>query len=223
MDVCNTELKRAANLAARAKLLHDGFDIDFARAYKAELSVQCHKETIGYHEDPNPYGGQTYLPAVVRCMATGFKPTRMPVDPKRTPVPDPPIESVAVSADPAETQGRQCPVNVTFRGKITASQNSSYTTFNTKYRFVGEDNFKSDWLPVSLGRGESKTVIWRRFIQAPANDRAGALKTPGGRVKIPVYRGWMSVEVMLPNGTKQSERAEFSVDCNVQPVIKARP
>jgi hypothetical protein len=119
----------------------------------------------------------------------------LPVEPKRTPVPDPPIESISVLADPSETQGRQCPVNVTFRGKITAGDNSAYTTFNTEYRFVGENNFKSDWIRVSLARGASKTVIWRRFIEAPENDRAGAFKTPGGKVKIPVYRGWMSVEV----------------------------
>jgi len=223
VEVCNTELKRADGLAGRAKLLREGFDIDFARAYQAELSVQCHKDAVLFHEDPNPYGNSGYLPAVIRCLPTDYKPTRMPVEPKRTPVPDPPIESVSVLADPAETQGRQCPVNVTFRGKITAGDNSAYTIFKTEYRFVGENNFKSDWMPVSLDRGASKTVIWRRFIEAPQNDRAGAFKTPGGRVKIPVYRGWMTVEVKLPNAIKRSERTDFSVDCNVQPRIRTRP
>jgi hypothetical protein len=225
VDVCNTELKRAGSLSARAKLLRDGFDIDFARAYKADLSIQCHREVHYFFEDPNPYIAYTDLPAVIRCMPTGFKPHRTAVPeqpPQRSPVPDPPIESVSVLADPAETQGKQCPVNVTFRGKITAGENSAYAIFKTKYRFIGENNFKTDWAPVSVARGESRSVIWRRYIQAPVNDPTGALKTPGGKVKIPVYRGWMAIEVMLPNGDKRSERTPFSVDCNVQPRFKSR-
>jgi hypothetical protein len=160
---------------------------------------------------------------VIRCLPTDFKPSRTRVEPKRTAVPDPPIAALSVLADPAETQGRQCPVNVTFRGTIKAGENSAYTIFKTKYRFVGENNFKTDWMPVSVGQGESKSVIWRRYIEAPENDPTGALKTPGGRVKIPVYHGWMSIEVMLPNGTKRSERTPFSVDCNVQGKIRTRP
>ena len=220
VDVCNAELERVGS--QRTKLLQEGFEIDFARAYKSELSVQCHKDAVGFYEDPSPYGGPGYLPAVIKCLPTGFKPPRTKVEPQRTAVPDPPIESVSVLAEPAETQGRQCPVSVTFRGKITPGQESAYTTFNTKYRFVGENNFRTDWLPVSVRRGEAKAVIWRRSIDAPDNDRAGSLKTPGGKVKIPVYRGWMLLEVMLPNGTKRSERTDFSVDCNVQPRIRAK-
>jgi len=49
------------------------------------------------------------------------------------------------------------------------------------------------------------------------------LKTPGGTVKIPVYRGWMALEVMLPDGVKRSERTDFTVDCNVQPKIREKP
>ena len=217
---CNDELSRRTALGeSRAELLRKGFDVDVPDAYKASLRVTCHKWKPGFYEDPD-YSADSRLPVTIRCMATGYKPPRTKVEPQRTAVPDPPIESVSVLADPAETQGKECPVNVTFRGKITADPNSEYMTFNTKYRFVGENNFKSDWIPVSVRRGESKTVIWRRFIEAPANDRSGALKTPGGRVKIPVYRGWMFIEVMLPNGTKRSERTEFSVDCNVQPRIR---
>jgi hypothetical protein len=215
VDVCNSEVKRAGTLSARAKLLREGFRIDFARAYKAQLWIRCHKEALGFYEDPD-YQADTHLPAVIHCMPTGYKPSRTRVEPQRTAVPDPPIESVSVTADPAETQGRQCPVNVTFRGKITAGENSSYSIFKTKYRFVGENNFKSDWIPVSVARGESKSVLWRRFIEAPANDSAGALKTPGGRVRIPIHRGWVALEVMLPTGHKSSERAGYSVDCNVQ-------
>jgi hypothetical protein len=221
VDVCNSEVSRAGGLSARAKLLGEGFQIDFARAYSASLRIECHKEAIGFYEDPD-YSAETYLPAVIRCLPTGYKPSRTRVEPQRTAVPDPPIESISVIADPADTQGKQCPVNVTFRGKITAGKNSSYAVLKTKYRFTGEDNFKTDWLPVSVARGESKTVIWRRFIEAPENDRSGALKTPGGRVRIPIHRGWMVLEVMLPNGTKSSERASYSVDCNVQPRIRTK-
>ena len=217
---CNEELsRRTAQGESRAELLRKGFDVEVPGAFKAFLYVTCHKWKPGFYEDPQ-YGAETRLPVTIHCMATDYQPPRTKVEPKRTAVPDPPIESVSVLAEPAETQGKQCPVNVTFRGRITADSNSEYTTFNTKYRFVGENDFKSDWIPVSVRRGESKTVIWRRFIEAPANDRSGALKTPGGRVKIPVFRGWMLVEVMLPNGMKRSERADFSVDCNLQPKIK---
>jgi len=105
-------LERVGN--QRTKLLQEGFEIDFARAYKTELSMQCQKETVLFHEDPSPYGGPGYLPAVIKCLPTGFKPPRTKVEPQRTAVPDPPIESVSVLAEPAETQGRQCPVSVTF-------------------------------------------------------------------------------------------------------------
>ena len=223
MAACNQELSRRTALGeSRAELLRKGFDVDVPGAYKASLNVICHKWKPLFYEDPE-YSAEARLPVTIHCMPSDYKPPRTKVEPQRTAVPDPPIESVSVLADPAETQGKQCPVNVTFRGKITADANSEYTTFNTKYRFVGANNFKSDWIPVSVSRGESKTVIWRRFIEAPQNDRSGSLKTPGGRVKIPVYRGWMMIEVMLPNGAKRSERADFSVDCNVQPRIGARP
>jgi hypothetical protein len=221
VDVCNSEVNRAGTLAARTKLLQEGFQIDFARAYKAHLWIQCHKEAVLFYEDPD-YSAETYLPAVIRCLPTGYKPSRTRVEPQRTAVPDPPITSVSVKADPAETQGQQCPVNVTFRGTITAGESSSYSIFKTKYRFVGENNFKTDWISVSVARGASKSVLWRRFIEAPVNDSTGALKTPGGRVRIPIHRGWMALEVMLPNGTKSSERAGYSVDCNVQGRIKTR-
>ncbi|HEX7295039.1 MAG TPA: hypothetical protein VF251_04745 [Pyrinomonadaceae bacterium] len=219
---CNQELARRSGLGeSRTELLRKGFDVDVPGAYEGYLSVTCHKAKPGFYEDPD-YGAKSRLPVTIRCMPTGYKPPRTKVEPQRTAVPDPPIESLAVVAEPSETQGRQCPVSVTFRGKITPGQETTYTTFNTKYRFVGENNFSTDWLPVSVRRGETKTVIWRRSINAPENDRAGSFKTPGGRVKIPVYRGWMLLEIMLPNGTKRSERTAFSVDCNVQSTIRAK-
>ncbi len=45
----------------------------------------------------------------------------------------------------------------------------------------------------------------------------------GGQAKIPVFNGWMALEVALPNGV-ESERVNFTVDCNpvsATPKIKA--
>jgi hypothetical protein len=221
-QTCNQELNRRQGLGqSHAQLLSDGFNIDIPEAYIGKFSVYC-KLWDGGLRDSSLNEASVNMPVTIRCMPTGFKPSRTRVEPQRTAVPEPPLESVSVVADPPETQGRQCPVSVTFRGKIVANEKSPYATLNTKYRFVGNNNFTTDWIPVSLTRGETKSVIWRRSIEAPGNDHAGALKTPGGRVTIPVYRGWVLLEVMRPTGTKQSERAAFSVDCNVQPRIRTR-
>jgi hypothetical protein len=159
---------------------------------------------------------------------------------------DPPITSVEVAADPAVTEGRKCPVYVDFRGRITAGEKSKYETFNTKYRVVGDHNYKSEWVFVSLKRGQTRIVNSRRLIQqtddprgfkAPAGsrsspDRQPSLKTDDARGikgprKMPVFHGWMMVEVMLSNDeVKQSAKTEFTVDCNQRPAgdtIKSRP
>jgi hypothetical protein len=221
-QTCNQELRRRQGLGqSHAQLLSDGFDIDIAEAYIGTFSVYC-KLWDGGLRDSSLNEASALMPVTIRCMPTGFKPPRTNVEPQRTAVPEPPLESVSVVADPSETQGRQCPVTVTFRGKIAANEKSPYPTFNTKYRFVGDNNFRTDWMPVSLQRGETKTVIWRRSIDAPANDRTGAFKTPGGQTKIPVFHGWVLLEVMRATGIKPSERADFSVNCNVQPRIRPR-
>jgi hypothetical protein len=213
---CNQELGRRMSMGeSKTELLRKGFEVNVPGAYQASLGVTCHKHKVGFYEDPT-YSAETRLPVTIRCMPSDYKP---PVEKPLTAVPGPPIEALSVSVDPFRQQG--CPVDVTFRGRITAPQQSEYSVFKTKYRFLGENNFKSDWIPVSVGRGETKTVIWRRFIDAP--DTTGSFKTPGGRAKIPLYRGWMAIEVMLPNGTKRSERTDFTVDCNAQNRIRARP
>ena len=74
---------------------------------------------------------------------------------------------------------------------------------------------------MSVARGETKSVMWRRYIEAP--ETTGSFKMPGGRAKIPLFIGWMAIEVMLPTGVKRSERTDFTVDCNVQNRIRARP
>ena len=216
---CNQELERRVSTGeSKTELLRKGFEVNVPGAYKAYLDVTCHKQKVGFYEDPN-YIAETRLPLSIRCMPSDYKPPRTRVEPQRTAVPDPPIEAVSVVVDPIRQQG--CPVDVTFRGRITAPQQTEYSVFKTKYRFLGENNFRSDWIPVSVARGETKTVIWRRFIEAP--ETTGSFKTPGSRTKIPLYRGWMAIEVMLPNGTKRSERTDFTVDCNVQNRIRPRP
>ncbi|HKE56536.1 MAG TPA: hypothetical protein VKB46_07540 [Pyrinomonadaceae bacterium] len=221
IDVCNTELQRANSDAARTRLLESGFNIEFARAYTARIDVLCDLTTMRRDEDFSEYGTALY-PAVVRCMPTKAATKPAPPRPGRPIDFDPPIESVTLAADPPNTQGRQCPVYVNFKGRIAAGEKSQYTTFNTKYRFIGDNNYKTDWQNVSIERGQPRPVYGRRFIEAPVRDPGGGFKTPGGSVKIPVYQGWMMLEVMLPDGTKRSERANFSVDCNVQPRIRPK-
>jgi hypothetical protein len=217
---CNQELDRRVSMGeSKAEVLRKGFEINVPGAYRASLDVTCHKHTVGFYEDPD-YVAETRLPLTIRCMPSDYKPPRTQIEKQQlTAGATPPIASVSVSIDPIRQQG--CPVDVTFRGRITAPQQTEYSVFKTKYRFLGENNFKSDWIPVSVARGETKTVIWRRFIDAP--ETMGSFKTPGSRTKIPLYRGWMALEVMLPTGTKRSERTDFTIDCNVQNKIRARP
>ena len=113
---------------------------------------------------------------------------------------------------------------VNFRGRITADEQSEYTTLNTKYRFVGDGGYQTDWIPVAVTRGEPRSINGRRFIQIPQNDANGTFTTPGVKPKIPIFNGWMMVEVMLPTGgVKRSERTQFTVDCNPQaPRVRTR-
>lgn len=118
--------------------------------------------------------------------------------------------------DPVATAGRPCPVYVNFRGKVTAGEKSRYETFNTKCRFVGDHEYKSEWMPVSVKRGETRTVNGRRFIQ-PTGDLRG-FKTPGSNAQVPIIHGWMMLEVLLPDDTVRSQKAAFTVDCNPKPL-----
>lgn len=148
---------------SKTELLRRGFEVNVNGAYKAYLDVTCHKQKVGFYEDPN-YIAETRLPLTIRCMPSDYKPPRTRVEPQRTAVPDPPIEAVSVSMDPSRQQG--CPVDVTFRGRITTPGNSEYSVFKTKYRFLGENNFKSDWIAVSIARGETKAEGTPSFIVA---------------------------------------------------------
>ena len=226
VQACNAELNRQVkDGASRAKLLREGFEFIAFGAYEADLEVWCQDDHLVGKDPDRRYTATAEVHARIRCAPTGYVPPQRtpspdlpaPEPPQRTPPPPPPLTSVSVAADPAETKGRACPVYVNFRGRITANAESSYANFGTKYRFVGDHDYKTDWIHVSVGRGETRTVNGRRFIQAPANDPGGTFKSPGGKPRIPLFNGWMMLEVMLPNGTRKSERENFTVDCNAQP------
>ncbi len=228
--MCNAELeRRLARGDSKAEVLSKGFDLTVAHAYDAELSVMCVRKKVfleSYHYSPD-----TKLPVTISCQPTGYKVERTPGAPKRTPgapkrtpslpgrlpVPEPPIKSLSLVADPSATTGRQCPVYVNFRGTIRTGENSTYQTFNTKYRFVGEGGYEMPWTFIAIELGEPRTINGRRFIQAPASKPGGTILAPGEKAKIPLYRGWTELEVLLPNGSIRSERANFTVDCNVSP------
>ncbi|MEO8436786.1 MAG: hypothetical protein ABI596_17950, partial [Pyrinomonadaceae bacterium] len=239
---CNAEVKRRVDAGqSLGAILQKGFTVFVDNAYDVYLGVGCEKNVhLTFYELPHYYASAT-LPATIDCRPTGYVPpdpnapqprtetrtkpggrpgkplsSRVPV-PQRLPPPPPPLTLVAVAAIPAETTGRVCPLYVNFKGKIQPNPDSKYTTFNTKYRFVGDHGYQTDWIFVAVSRTEPRIVNGRRFIQAPPNNPGGTLLAPGEKPKIPLYRGWMELEVMLPDGTKRSERADFSVDCNVAP------
>jgi hypothetical protein len=129
----------------------------------------------------------------------------------------PAIESVQISMTPLSDEAN-CPVNLTFKGRVTASPESSYGVLKTKYRFRGNDGFATDEYPLSLERGKSVSVVWRRFIEAPQRDAGNSLAGTSGPSKIPVYEGWMKLEVRSPDGPdRESQAVHFRVDCNENP------
>ena len=217
IETCNAEVKRRVDAGqSLAAILQKGFTVFVANSYDLNLTIGCEKNVhLGFYEMPEYHASAT-APAEIQCMQTGYVPTQGAA-PKPGQHYEPPLTSVSVVADPAETKGRACPVYVNFRGSIAANPDSEYATFNTKYRFLGDNNYQTEWLFVAVNRDEPRTVNGRRFIQAPANDPGGTILAPGVKPRIPLYRGWMALEVQLPNGTKRSERANFTLDCNLVP------
>ena len=220
IETCNAEVKRrVAAGQSLAAILQKGFTVFVANSYDLNLTIGCEKNVhLGFYEMPEYHASAT-APAEIQCLQTGYVPTQGAQPKPGQPVPPPqtPLASVSVVADPAETKGRACPVYVNFSGRIEAGPDSKYATFNTKYRFLGDNNYQTDWLFVAVNRDEPRTVHGRRFIQAPANDPKGTVLAPGEKARIPIYRGWMALEVQLPDGSKRSERVPFSVDCNAVP------
>ena len=233
VETCNAEVKRRVNAGqSLGAILQHGFTVWVDNAYDVNLSIGCEKNVhMPFYEIPHYYASGT-LPIAVECRATGYVPPDPNAPQPRTetktkpapgrpgkplPPPVPPLTSVLVAATPAETTGRGCPLYVNFKGKIVANPDSQYTTLNTQYRFIGDHGYQTDWTFVAVSRAEPRIVNGRRFIQAPANNPGGTILAPGEKPKIPLYQGWMELEVKLPNGSKRSERATFSVDCNVAP------
>jgi hypothetical protein len=229
--MCNAELeRRLARGDSKNDVLSKGFDLTDPDGYSAQLAVSCGRKKAGFYES-DTFWADTKMPVTISCLSTAYKlertvgtPQRVPGAEKRTPpapprlpIPPPPIQSVSLNADPLATTGGHCPVYVNFIGKIRAAENSTYQTFNTKYRFVGDHGYQTPWIFVSIDLAEPRTVHGRRFIEAPTIDRAGTIVAPGEKPRIPLYRGWTELEVMLPNGSIRSERANFTVDCNVAP------
>src|SRR5262249_27100768 len=211
IDLCNAELNRS-NEADRKRMLGDGFNFVLDNAYRASLSIFCEdNKKVGFGEPPKLFNVETNLPLKIRCLPVVTTKGAPPREGKHLDI-DPPITSVEVVPDPVATQGRKCPVYVNFRGKITAGEKSQYTTCNTKYRFLGDHDYSTDWVPVSITRGQPRTVNGRRFIQS--SDTPRGFKNPGGKQNVPIFHGWMLLEVMLPDGSIRSEKAIFSVDCN---------
>ncbi len=225
VETCNAEVKRReASGQSLGAILQKGFTVEVDDAYTVTIYIGCEKNVhLGFYEVPEEYASAT-LPAIVECRQTGYVPTQGPPSrpgqhreptPPRMPVPEPPLSSLSVMANPAHTKGEGCPVYVNFKGKIEANPQSEYSTFNTRYRFLGENGYQTDWTFVAVSRDEPRTVNGRRFIQAPPGNSSGTILAPGGKPRIPLFRGWMELQVQLPHGLKRSERANFTVDCNV--------
>ena len=227
VQACNAEVKRRVDTGqSLPAILQNGFTIEIDDGYDVSLGIGCERTVhVEFYEMP-VYRAYATLPATIECRQTGYiesqgvpsKPGK-PLNPTsdRMPTPPPPLESVSVTANPANTIGQSCPVYVNFKGKIAANPESKFTTFNTKYRFIGDNGYQTDWIYVSVARDGPRTVNGRRYIQAAASKPGGTILAPGEKPKIPLYRGWMELEVQLPNGSKKSERTNFTVDCNVAP------
>jgi hypothetical protein len=152
--------------------------VEVPGAFKAFLYVTCHKWKPGFYEDPQ-YGAETRLPVTIHCMATDYQPPRTKSNQNEPAVPDPPIESVSVLAEPAETLGKQCPVNVTFRGKITADANSEVHHLQYQVPVCRREQLKSDWIPVSGGTRRVKDSNLEALYRSSGEQSSGTLKRPG--------------------------------------------
>jgi hypothetical protein len=219
VELCNNELDRREGLGEnRVALLQKGFDADLPTGYEAELIVTCMEDQgLGFKDVPWEIKNRSSLPVAVRCAPTGYVPTGgAPAKPGVKL--DPFITSINLAAEPAESRGHACPVQVSFRGRITAGENRpGNDLFKIKYRFVGDRNFATDFYEETLRKGETKAVFWKRRIEAPAIGGRDKIATPGVQPKIPIYQGWTRLEVVYPEGTKLSDKAAFTVDCNPVP------
>jgi hypothetical protein len=220
-SVCNFELERRG-ASARTELLQKGFNVDFSKAYRASVAITCHRDLV-LKEDPT-FIAEADFPVTIRCMPTGYTPTTG-APPRHGVKMDPPITSVELTPQPAESKGHACPVTVAFRGSITAGENRpGNEPLKIRHRFIGDRNFETAFYDDTIRKGETKAVFWKRRIEAPTfqggRDRMAA---PGMQAKIPIYEGWTKLKVVYPDGVKSSGKAAFTVDCNAQPQRTAPP
>ena len=159
-------------------MLQNGFTVEVDDAYTVTIVIGCEKNVhLWSTKCLRSLLRQRFQPRLNAGRQATSQPREFPPNPGNTasphlselPVPEPPLSSVSVMANPAETKGEGCPVYVNFKGKIEANAESEYSTFNTKYRFTGDHGYQTDWTFVSVSRNEPRTVNGRRFIQAPAD------------------------------------------------------
>jgi hypothetical protein len=219
---CNSRL----GTQTRVQRLQQGFDVTVGGAYEAELAVTCMIDELAPFKDvPRVIKDRSSFGVFVRCMPTGYVPTTG-APPRHGVHYDALIESVTLNAEPAELKGHACPVYVGFRGEIRAGENRpNDDPFTIKYRFVGDRSFSTPFYEVTMRKGESKPVFWKRRIEAlsPTSAGRGNIAAPGVAPKIPIYQGYTTLEVVYPEtpekpiSGKSSQKATFTVDCNPVP------
>lgn len=243
VEACNFELdKRAAQGQSRENLLMAGFVVRYDNAYTGRFRLACTEDRLIGFEDLQDRATSTQLPVYIKCMGTtqgkpagggkpaqpdpGDGPHRAPPEPKRVkPEPQrvparpevrkklPMITSITLDAEPASYKGT-CPRRFAFRGKITVDR-----PVKLEYRFEADDDWTSDKYTLEFAGPGTKSVFWARTMDALPTQ--GDLAAPGVPKKLPVRNGWMRLRVGLADeepgrtlGTRTSDQAEFTLDCN---------
>jgi hypothetical protein len=240
VEACNFELdKRAAQGQSRDNLLIAGFVVRYDNAYTGRFQLACTEDRLIGFEDIQDRAISTQLPVYIKCMGTkqgkpagGGKPAEPKLEPQRVkpepqrvkPQPQrvqgpqvrmklPMITSMTLAAEPASYKGA-CPRRIAFRGKVTVDR-----PVKLEYRFEADDGWTSDKYTLEFGGPGTKSVFWARTMDAlPAQ---GGFAAPGAPKTLPVRNGWMQLRVGLADeepgrtvGTRTSEKAEFTLDCN---------
>jgi len=91
-------------------------------------------------------------------------------------------------------------------------------------RIPPDSECRTDGISIDMLREEQISDTSRKTPMSAYFDLRPGVEGNGqvNRILATVVVSASLVEVMLPNGTKRSERTDFSVDCNVQPRIRAR-
>ena len=135
------------------------------------------------------------------------------------------ISQVSIKAERTHTEGRECPVYVSFHGQIRAFSGISRPEVNVNYHWFGDRSYKSPVFQTKVKRGETQSVFWKRQIEAapPPGSGQNRKAAPGVKPKLPIFEGWTSLAVTYyksayePSISIVSGRAEFTVDCYAAP------